>query len=143
MAIDLDGDDLLAALGVEIPWPETARKVRGIVCGEGAPAKPRHTEWSNQQSFIFDGYLAIVHQTTCETCGSMRENLEGLFTSEVKVGTGARRLQAIPTNGQWPQGGGHRCEVRQFGTKWCPDCVRGLGFDREIEAATGRELKFG
>ena len=127
-------DDLLAQLGVEIPWPEPKRKP---VKGEAV----RHTAWSNSESFEFVGYVARVVQTTCECCGRMRENLEGVFTVEVKIGTGARRLQALAAKGNWPAGGGHTCEVRQEFTRWCPDCVRQLGFDQEVEApGTGREV---
>lgn len=132
--LPLDSDDLLEALGVEIPWPEPKRpRARG-------EAPKRHTDWNNATSFKFGGYLASVVQTTCEHCGSMRETFEGVFSEEVKVATGARRLQALD-RAQWPAGGGHRCEVKQAFTKWCPDCIRGLGFDREVEAPGGqREL---
>lgn len=139
-AIFDEEDDFLAQLGVEIPWPPAKGK-KGVVveCGQKAPKAPpkRHTEWSNEGSFEFGGYLAMVVQTTCEECGSMRERLEGVFSCEIKRATGARRLQALSDRGQWPTTGG-RCEVRQEFVRWCPDCVRVLGFDQEIEAVPAR-----
>lgn len=130
-----DADDLLAELGVEIPWPSVQKKAAAVGCGEKAPPVRRHTAWSNHESFVAAGYLAKVVQTTCNCCGSMRENLEGIFTVEVKVGTGARRMQALAANGDWPQQQVHTVEVSQAFTRFCPDCVRGLGFSREVEAA--------
>lgn len=132
-----DADDLLAELGVEIPWPSQQKKAREVECGQAAPKIARHTEWSNAQSFIFAGYVARVVQTTCNCCGSMRENLNGVFTVEVKEGTGARRMQAIAEKGDWPVQGQHTVEVEQVFTRFCPDCLRGLGFSREIEAQDG------
>lgn len=129
-----DGDDLLAELGVEIPWPSEQKKVKEVGCGEVVPKLPvRHTEWSNAHTFEFRGWIAMVAQITCNCCGSMRERLDGVFTCEVKVGTGARRLQAIVEKGDWPVGQVHTVEVRQEFTRFCPDCLRGLGFSREIE----------
>lgn len=130
-----DDDALLAELGVEIPWPEPKRKpVKEVGCGETAPKVVRHTEWSNAQSFEFEGYVARVAQVTCEHCGSMREVFEGVFSVERKIATGARRMQAMERGAQWPADGGHKCEVEQRFTLWCPECIRGLGFGREVEA---------
>jgi len=132
-----DADDLLADLGVEIPWPSNGnrRKATAVECGQKAPAMRRHTDWSNEKTFEFTGYIAMITQTTCECCGSMRENLEGIFMCETKISSGARRLQAIASNGDWPAQGQHTCEVKQLFSRFCPDCVRGLGFTREVEAA--------
>lgn len=132
-----DGDDLLAELGVEIPWPSQQKKAAKVECGDAAPGLRRHTEWSNAQSFVFAGYVARVVQTTCNCCGSMRENLNGVFTVEVKEGTGARRMQALSEKGDWPQHDQHTVEVEQAFTRFCPDCLRELGFSREVEAKDG------
>jgi hypothetical protein len=133
-ADSFEADDLLESLGVEIPWPDAGTKKRAVVeCGQKAPALRRHTEWNNFESFEFKGWVAMVAQITCNCCGSVRERLDGIFTCEVKVGTGARRLQAIASNGDWPVNQQHTVEVRQEFTRFCPDCVRGLGFSREVE----------
>ena len=129
-----DSDQLLEELGVEIPWPTAGTKKQVVVeCGQKAPAVKRHTDWTNAESFRFVGYVAKVVQTTCDCCGSMRENLDGIFTVEVKEGTGARRMQAIAAKGDWPVNQVHTCEVSQAFTRFCPDCVRELGFTREVE----------
>lgn len=134
-----DADQLLEELGVEIPWPTAGnKKLKVVECGQAAPPVKRHTEWSNHESFRFAGYVAKVVQTTCECCGSMRENLEGIFTVEVKEGTGARRMQALGAKGDWPQQEVHTVEVAQAFTRFCPDCVRALGFSREVEAVGTR-----
>ncbi len=133
-----DADRLLADLGVEIPITAKAKRAVAVGCGQAAPPLRRHTEWSNAESFIFAGYVAKVVQTTCECCGSMRENLEGIFTVEVKEGTGARRMQALAVKGDWPVREQHTVEVTQAFSRFCPDCVRGLGFNREVEAAGTR-----
>lgn len=133
-----DGDDLLAELGVEIPWPtKGVKKLALVECGGVAPAVKRHTAWSNHESFVFAGYVARVVQTTCNCCGSMREHLNGVFTVEVKEGTGARRMQALAEKGDWPQHDHHTVEVEQAFSRFCPDCLRELGFSREIEAQDG------
>lgn len=137
MVDSFDADQLLEELGVEIPWPTAQKKAREVGCGEAAPKQVRHTEWSNAQSFVFAGYVARVVQTTCNCCGSMRENLNGVFTVEVKEGTGARRMQALSEKGDWPQHDQRTVEVEQAFTRFCPDCLRGLGFSREVEAVNG------
>lgn len=129
-------DDLLEDLGVEIPTPER-RRAKLVECGQEPPAVRRHTEWSNAASFESVGYIAKITQTTCENCGSMRENFIGVFHVEVKKATGARRMQALQKGAQIPQAGEgtrHTCEVGQAFTAWCPDCIGDLGFKNYVEA---------
>lgn len=137
MADFSDIEALIEDLGVEIPVPERKRG-KIVECGQAAPPAPRrHTDWSNAASFESAGYIAKVTQTTCETCGSMRENLIGIFHVEVKKATGARRLQAMHKGTQIPQKGdtvNYTCEVGQAFTTWCPDCIGGMGFLNYVEA---------
>lgn len=129
--MEYDGEDLLAELGVEIPWP-----VGGVKRAE----VKRHTEWSNCHTFEFKGWVAMVTRTTCEFCGHSQDKLTGIFTEEVKTGTGARRLQAVS---EWPDGE-HRCEVSRARSPFCADCVGALGFSREVEVGgTANDIRIG
>lgn len=142
MTDSFDEDEFLESLGVEIAWPEKGNKKAKapLVCGEKVPKvqAKRFTDWNNSASFESAGYLARVVQTTCNCCGSMRESFLGVFAVEVKIATGARRMQAAK---QWPANGEHVCEVEQQFSEFCPDCIRELGFSKEVEAPMGqREL---
>lgn len=117
---DLDPDGLLAQLGVVI---EAKGKVR-----KAPEAAPRHTEWREGTTFVFEGYVAIVAETTCEGCGGSASVLEGVFTRERNPRTGATRMQALGRGQQWPVGGGHKMEVRHRFTPVCPACLEGMGF---------------
>jgi len=134
-----DGD-LLAELGVELP--EAVPRAREVGLGHKPPrlAPVRHTEWSNAQSFTFEGYLARVRRTRCECCDATSEVFEGVFTEEVKP-NGTRRLQGLSKGAQWPQGVEHRLEVVDGGTTaLCALCVRDIGFSRETAAPTSYSL---
>lgn len=122
-----EDDDILAQLGVDLE----ALK-RGPTAAK--PAATRHTEWSNETAFKFEGYIARVAQVTCEHCGSLRETFEGVYSVESHSRSHSRRLQALGRGQQWPAPGPHKCEVRQEFTRFCPDCIRGLGFSVEVEA---------
>ncbi len=125
-------DDLLDMLGVVLPGPKPKAEVG---CGQRPPraAPVRHTEWNNNTSFTFGGYLARVVQACCTTCGEVGETLEGVFIEELHA-SGTRRLTKLTKGAQWPTRGEHRCEVTQVQVDLCPKCVRGLGFGRECAA---------
>jgi hypothetical protein len=128
-------DDLLDLLGVVLPAPKTKAPVE---CGQKPPraAPVRHTEWNNNTSFQFGGYLARVTQHCCSTCDAVTETLEGVFIEELHT-SGTRRLTILAKGAQWPAGVEHRLEVTQASVEVCAQCVRGLGFSRE-QAAPGK-----
>ncbi len=94
----------------------------------------RHTDWSNAQSFIDGGYLARVLRQHCRGCDSSTESVEGIFHAEIKAGTAARRLTALPRGAQWPLADGLPLEVVSRDVDWCADCLRSLGFTSERPA---------
>lgn len=128
-----DADDLMALLGVVLPPPILPKAVG---CGEKAPRakQVRHTEWSNAHSFEFGGYLAKVIRTQCEMCERASETLVGVFTEEIHQPSGTRRLTLMGKGAQWPVGVEHRLEITDATTLVCAECVRDLGFSREVDS---------
>lgn len=97
----------------------------------------RHTEWSNAHSFVDGGYLARIVRETCRSCSGRVESSQGVFHVEVKVGTGTRRLTALPRGGQWPLEPGLPLEIEEVTVDWCAACLRDLGFTTERPAQVG------
>lgn len=94
----------------------------------------RHTEWSNAESFVSEGYIARVLRQTCKSCGAVAEHTEGIFHAERKPGAAARRLTLLPRGAQWPVQEHLPLEVTESTTDWCPPCLRMVGFDAERPA---------
>ncbi len=99
-----------------------------------AARRERHTEWTNAESFVSEGYLARILRQTCKSCGGTAETTEGIFHAERKPGATARRLTALPRGGQWPITEHLPLEVIETTVDWCPACLRLVGFDAERPA---------
>lgn len=125
-------DDLLGLQTKQALLAPAAKRTR--------PDTPtRFTAWSNAQSFTDGGYLARVMRQTCKSCGAQHETVLGVFHVEIHA-TGARRLQALAHNAQWPLIEGMPLEVEAQTVPYCGACLRLLGFSREVEAPTTRSL---
>ena len=128
--------DLLEEMGASLPIPGTP-----VGCGQKAPKAPpkRHTNWSNESSFTFEGWLARIHRCHCKSCEQKSEWLEGVFLVE-RSKSGARRLTRAT---DWPAQGAHSVEVIETQSLYCALCIRELGFSLERVAERSYTLILG
>lgn len=125
-------DDLLSLCGVTLPEGGKAR--REVVAGTKPPKRPPTPNIWDTEAMVFEfgGYVARIWRTTCKTCDTPTDTLEGIFTEEVHRKSGSRKLIGLAKGSQWH--GEKRREVTERECDICAYCVQNLGFSEETPA---------
>lgn len=88
--------------------------------------KPRSSDWSDSTNREFFGYVARVDVKTCQSCGTIHNELLGIFSREL-CPSGAIHDQALkltsPHSFQLPPEGIRKIEYTQTSLPICADCL--------------------
>jgi hypothetical protein len=96
--------------------------------------KRKSSEWTGENSWTSQGYLAVVIRSSC-ACGAYADNLAGVFHIE-QTPSGARRQQALDTTKriQIPLDGSWKVSSVDRSVQICPACLSANGFSLPQES---------